>query len=54
MLATLTRLVKDTLRRRDGVTALEYAVIAGVAATVLVAAFTAFYTDLQTALQAVL
>lgn len=54
MLANLVTLVKGTLQQRKGVTALEYAVIAGVAATVLVAAFTAFYGDLQTALQGVL
>jgi Flp pilus assembly pilin Flp len=38
---------------RRGVTALEYALIAGVLATVLVTAFTTLGTDLKTALLAV-
>jgi Flp pilus assembly pilin Flp len=48
---TLKMLVAGAIKSRRGVTALEYAVIAGVVGIGLVAAFTTFYADVSTALQ---
>lgn len=44
------KLLRALYGDRRGVTALEYALIAGVLATVLVTAFTTLGTDLKTAL----
>lgn len=46
------KLLRTLYGDRRGVTALEYALIAGVLATVLITAFTTLGTDLSTALTA--
>ncbi|MCB4824759.1 Flp family type IVb pilin [Roseicella aerolata] len=46
-LKTLKVLVQGTLKNRDGVTALEYAIIAGVAAVSLLAGFQALYSSVD-------
>ncbi|WP_372624360.1 hypothetical protein [Falsiroseomonas sp.] len=54
MLRNVFLVSRAALARRDGVTAVEYTVIAGVTAAAIAAAFGAFYTELQIALDGVL